>query len=119
MPEDPRQTWPGFIAELQQSILPIYRAHELTFDWAGVHGRMHISRAVIFGEVMARIYHAAGIPVDFYGMRVAIAFHDSGREGSGTDRWEKESAENASITLWGSRPIRKTRMRRGLSQIGL
>ena len=71
------------VLELQQSILPIYREHESKFDHYEVHGRMHICRAVIFTEVMSRTYHATGVPVDFYGVRTAIAFHDSGREGSG------------------------------------
>jgi hypothetical protein len=79
---------------LEQNILPIYRAHEAAFDRWGIHGRLHIGRAVIFSEVMGRAYQAAGESVDFYAVRVAIAFHDSARRDNGTDLWENQSAEN-------------------------
>lgn len=90
----PALSWKPFVAELQDQILPIYQEHELTFDrFHKVHGQMHICRAVIFGEIMGRHYDGFGIPVDFYGVRIAIALHDSGREDGGRDRWEKQSAE--------------------------
>jgi len=90
---DPVMDWKEFVIELQQKILPIYLAHEKKFDPQGVHGRIHICRALVFGEVMARFYQATGVPIDFYAVRVAIAFHDSGREGNGKDRWEQQSAD--------------------------
>lgn len=82
-----------FVPELQQNILPIYAKHESAFDPWGIHGRMHICRALIFSETMRRIYTNIGVSVDAYAVWVAIAFHDSGREGNGPDLWEKRSAE--------------------------
>ncbi len=94
------QGWEEFIDELEQEILPLYHAHEQNFDLAGIHGRMHICRAVIFAEWMAR--RAESVlqePLDRYAIRVAIAFHDSGREGNGVDLWEEQSAENCRLYL--------------------
>lgn len=90
------QSWKTFIDSLQREILPLYLEHELTFDPGGVHGRMHICRSVLFAEYMGRSYHerlSAGV-VDFYAIRVATAFHDSGRRANGVDLWERESADN-------------------------
>lgn len=85
----------NYVAQLQNEILPIYRDHERYFDGYSIHGRMHICRAIIFGEWMMEQYQQSGCnSLDFEGVRLAIAFHDSGREGNGPDRWERESAEN-------------------------
>ncbi|MHC1732865.1 MAG: hypothetical protein AB9888_12670 [Bacteroidales bacterium] len=84
--------WKPFLFELQNQILPVYRAHEQNFDWYGIHGRMHICRALMFAESMARQYEAAGECVDYFAVRMATAFHDSGREGNGPDLWEDQSA---------------------------
>lgn len=81
-----------FTQEFAQYILPIYKKHEETFDEAGIHGRMHISRCLIFGEVMSNIYESYGVEIDRFAVRNAIAFHDSGRKGNGADIWELESA---------------------------
>jgi hypothetical protein len=94
LPTGPIHSWPDFLIELEQNILPRYKAHEAVFDRWGIHGRLHIGRAVIFSEVMGRAYQAAGEEVDFYAVRVAIAFHDSARQGNGTDLWEEQSANN-------------------------
>jgi hypothetical protein len=89
----PSQTWPDFLAELQQDILPLYLHHEQTFDHRSVHGRMHICRAVLFAEWMCRYYvHNTAFQPDVAAVRYAIAFHDAGREGNGWDRWEHVSA---------------------------
>ena len=53
---DPTHSWLDFIVELEQNILPCYKEHEATFDRWGIHGRLHIGRAVIFSEVMGRAY---------------------------------------------------------------
>ena len=88
-------TWELFIDELEQQILPFYRQHELKFDWYGVHGRMHICRSVMLAEWMARFYRArTKTPIDFFAVRVAVAFHDSGRRANGVDLWELDSAAN-------------------------
>jgi hypothetical protein len=88
-------SWELFIDELEQKILPFYREHELTFDRYGVHGRMHICRSVMLAEWMARFYHArTKAEVDFFAVRVAVAFHDSGRRDNGVDLWESDSASN-------------------------
>lgn len=88
-------SWQPFIDELEQKILPFYLQHELKFDPFGVHGRMHICRSVMMAEWMARFYRArTQTAVDFFAVRVAVAFHDSGRRGNGVDLWESDSASN-------------------------
>ena len=88
-------SWELFIDELERKILPFYRQHELKFDRYGVHGRMHICRSVMVAEWMARLYHArTETPIDFFAVRVAVAFHDSGRRANGVDLWEADSASN-------------------------
>jgi hypothetical protein len=88
-------SWELFIDELERKILPVYRQHELTFDRFGVHGRMHICRSVMMAEWMARFYRArTQTEIDFFAVRVAVAFHDSGRRTNGVDIWESDSASN-------------------------
>jgi hypothetical protein len=88
-------SWELFIDELEQKILPFYLQHELTFDRYGVHGRMHICRSVMMAEWMARFYRdCTQTMIDFFAVRVAVAFHDSGRRGNGVDLWESDSASN-------------------------
>lgn len=86
-------SWELFIDELERKILPLYREHELKFDPYGVHGRMHICRSVMFSEWIARFYRArTTAAIDFFAVRVATAFHDSGRRANGVDLWEADSA---------------------------
>jgi hypothetical protein len=88
-------SWELFIDELERKILPFYLDHELKFDRHGVHGRMHICRSVMFAEWMARFHHAHKENViDFFAVRVAVGFHDSGRRANGVDFWESDSAGN-------------------------
>ena len=120
---DPVKSWPDFVQELQRNILPLYRVHEATFDYGQIHGQMHICRAVLFAEVIARAYAAAGAALDFYGLRTATAFHDSGREGSGHDYWESESEINCANYLIGQpayarRPAAAKRAAHWISKAG-
>lgn len=86
-------TWPDFLSDLHDDILPIYRHHEETFDPHGTHGRMHICRTLVFAEFMLRYYHTrTALRPDVDAVRYAAAFHDSGRQGNGFDRWERDSA---------------------------
>jgi len=89
------QEWDKFLTELTESILPIYKQHEDTFDVSGIHGRLHISRSIIFAEFMARFYSSISDQsnIDFSSIRHAVAFHDSGRKDSGIDLWEKDSED--------------------------
>jgi hypothetical protein len=88
-------SWETFIDELERKILPFYRQHELKFDPFGVHGRMHICRSVMMAEWIARFYRTrTKSTIDFFAVRVAVAFHDSGRRGNGVDLWESDSASN-------------------------
>lgn len=88
-------SWELFIDELEQKILPFYRQHEFKFDLYGVHGRMHICRSVMLAEWMARFYRThTRAAIDFFAVRVAVAFHDSGRRANGVDLWESDSALN-------------------------
>jgi hypothetical protein len=87
------RTWDEFGNQLERDIMPLYLQHETRFDDIGIHGRMHISRAVIFAEWITRYYiQHFSIPIDFHAVRMATAFHDAGREGNGPDYWEKESS---------------------------
>ena len=81
-----------FIPELNEHILPIYADHERRFDYTSLHGRMHICRAVLLAEAMGHYYISQGLEPDIYAVRVATAFHDSGRQDSGKDYWEHDSA---------------------------
>ena len=88
-------SWERFIDELERKILPFYLQHELKFDRFGVHGRMHICRSVMMAEWMARFYHIhTQTVIDFFAVRTAVAFHDSGRRANGVDLWESDSASN-------------------------
>ncbi len=89
------KNWNEFISDLSRNIFPVYRKHELGFDPWGIHGRLHISRALIFSEFIARFYYKElGIEnIDFFAIRYAVAFHDSAREDNGEDLWESDSAE--------------------------
>ena len=87
-------SWQNFIPLFTHHILPIYETHEREFDFMGFHGRRHITRSVIFAELMARSYMSLGITnLDIEGVRWAVAYHDAAREGNGADEWEAESAE--------------------------
>ena len=88
-------SWEMFIDELEQKILPFYLRHEWEFDRWSVHGRMRICRSVMLAEWMARFYRAhTQTAIDFFAVRVAVAFHDSGRRDNGVDLWESVSASN-------------------------
>lgn len=88
-------SWELFIDELEQKILPFYLQHEREFDRWGVHGRMHICRSVMLAEWMARFYSTrTQTLIDFFAVRIAVAFHDSGRRDNGVDLWESDSGSN-------------------------
>ncbi len=88
----PEQLFLSFLPELEEHILPIYATHEMHFDPTSLHGRMHICRALLYAEWMGQIYLSHGLHPDMYAVRVAVAFHDSGRQNNGTDYWEHDSA---------------------------
>ena len=86
-------SWAEFVATFDSAIAPIYQRHELDFDAPGIHGRMHVGRAAIFAEVMARHYHAqTGARPALNDTRYATAFHDAARRANGPDFWDHESA---------------------------
>jgi hypothetical protein len=88
-------SWERFIDELERKLLPFYRQHESKFDAFGVHGQMHICRSVMLAEWMARFYRTrTQAAIDFFAVRVAVGFHDSGRRANGIDLWESDSAAN-------------------------
>lgn len=91
-PSSIKDSFAAFTTELENEILPLYEAHEQGFDGARIHGRLHVARAVIFSEVMARHYQDKGESVDFDFVRRTTGMHDAGRKGNGPDRWEKESS---------------------------
>ena len=86
--------WEGFKEIFKKEILPIYEKHENDFDYFGLHGKKHITRSIIFSEIMTRFYAPiVKEALDFKSIRMAVSFHDAGREGNGKDIWEKQSAE--------------------------
>lgn len=91
--ETAKISFANFKLELEQEIFPFYEKHEGGFDYFRIHGRMHVARAVIFGEVMARYYQNKGQFIDFDYVRRTIGLHDAGRKGNGIDLWEKESSD--------------------------
>jgi len=86
-----KKSFAAFIVELEKEIFPLYEKHEMGFDKHRIHGRMHIARAIIFSEVMARYYDNRGESVDFDYVRRTTGLHDAGRKGNGVDLWEQES----------------------------
>lgn len=87
-------TFNDFISEHETKSLPHYQQHEQTFDRGRpVHGRLHVSRALIFGEIMMNFYKGHSIEIEPEAVRMSISYHDSGRKGNGVDRWENESRE--------------------------
>jgi hypothetical protein len=91
-----------FLKELTESIFPIYEHHEQSFDFSGIHGRLHIARSILFSEFIARFYTSISDQsnIDFSSIRYAVAFHDSGRRNNGIDLWEKDSEDNCSKYLY-------------------
>lgn len=87
------KNWNNFVEDFSKNILPIYEKHEKTFDNIGIHGRLHISRSLIFAEFVSRFYHELKMNIDFDSIRYAVAFHDSGRQANGIDKWEKDSSD--------------------------
>lgn len=83
-----------FVEDFSRNIIPIYQNHEDTFDYFGIHGKLHISRSIIFAEFMARFYYKElNKDINFDAIRYAVAFHDSGRQGNGIDIWENDSSK--------------------------
>lgn len=81
---------------LTNEIFPLYIHHENTFDSAGIHGRMHISRCVIYTLAMLRFYKKYfNAKVDEKAALYTIAMHDAGRQGNGPDLWEGDSQKLA------------------------
>jgi hypothetical protein len=81
------------------TLLDKYKEHEQTFDPTGIHGRRHISRALVYSNVLANIIREKGGEVDSNALYTATALHDAGRQGNGTDLWEKDSAAVATARL--------------------
>ena len=74
--------------------LPVYGAHEQKggFDYGrNMHGRGHATRVFIFANVLGNIMRERGVAVDMGSLSTSAAGHDMGRQGSGTDVWEKDS----------------------------
>ena len=94
MKQNRNHTWDEFKNIFKNEILPIYEKHEQDFDYLGIHGIKHITRSIIFGEIITRFYEVeVEEKIDFNGIRMAISFHDAGREGNGKDLWESQSTE--------------------------
>lgn len=75
--------------------LPLYRPRETSWDPLSLHGRMHIHRSLFHADRMMALYRSAGISLKEELVRIAILFHDAGRQGHGADIWEADSARLA------------------------
>lgn len=84
---------------LEPQILPVYRQSYPNGDERIVHGAIHVSRCIIFAECMLTHYvRDLGVPetrFDTLAIRLALAWHDAGRQGEGPDEWEHDSARLA------------------------
>ena len=94
-----KQSFVLFLEELESEIFTFYESHEQKFDRENIHGRMHVGRAVIFCEVMARYLHSKGESVDFSYARRTTGMHDAGRVCNGKDLWEEESSKLLCVHL--------------------
>lgn len=60
---------------------------------SATHGRGHIARTFIFASAFCNILDNQGVHADHNAVLMGISGHDMGRQGSGDDYWEKQSAE--------------------------
>ena len=90
------KTQKGGLKSFKENVLPklldAYKSHEQSFDPTGIHGRRHVSRALIYSNVLANILREHGAQIDSHALYTTTVLHDSGREGNGVDLWEKDSA---------------------------
>ncbi|MBI3924094.1 MAG: hypothetical protein HY319_01005 [Armatimonadetes bacterium] len=95
-------TFEQFIRDsLQPHILPAYRTpypgDGMTSIPRSIHGIMHVCRSLMFVEVLNGAWQEllGTRPCDLFAVRHAVAWHDAGREGDGTNIWERDSARLA------------------------
>ncbi|QEI06867.1 hypothetical protein FXN63_14260 [Pigmentiphaga aceris] len=81
------------------AMLDQYRSHEQGFDPDGLHGRQHVSRALLYSNVLANIAREHGATIDSHALYTTTVLHDVGREGNGVDRWEAQSSQAAVTAL--------------------
>jgi hypothetical protein len=92
-----------FVANtLEPQVFPVYRtdypkARKSTDPYPrAAHGCLHISRCLIYSEAMMscyeRTFNVAPSRFDKLAIRLALAWHDAGREDDGVDLWEGQSA---------------------------
>ena len=89
----------AFKATHLPALLDQYRSHEETFDAEGIHGRRHVSRALLYSNVLANVAREHGATIDSHALYTTTVLHDAGREDNGVDRWEAQSAEIATRAL--------------------
>jgi hypothetical protein len=75
-------------------ILDKYLENEKSFDRTLIHGRLHVSRGLMYTRVLANVYKEMGLEPDTYATYRAIGLHDSGRKGNGADVYEESSGIN-------------------------
>jgi hypothetical protein len=89
----------AFKATHLPALLDKYRSHEETFDPEGLHGRRHVSRALLYANVLGNVVRAQGATIDSHALYTTTVLHDAGREGNGIDKWEADSAGIATQAL--------------------
>ncbi len=87
------------LKDFREGVLPgimdHYAQHEQSFDPTGIHGREHISRALLYSNILANIFREQGATVNSDVLYTTVACHDAGRQGNGPDKWEGDSANIA------------------------
>lgn len=89
----------AFCKPFTESIYPIYKQHEETFDVDGIHGVLHIGRSIIAAYMLANKCNELGLNTNIEDVLIATAFHDSGRKNGGDDHWESISAINCAAFI--------------------
>jgi hypothetical protein len=89
----------AFKATQLPALLDKYRSHEQGFDPDGLHGRQHVSRALLYSNVLANVMREHGATIDSHALYTTTVLHDVGREGNGVDHWETESSQAAVSAL--------------------
>lgn len=98
---DSRAVFYEFRTSFENEVLPFYQQHEKSFDQTQIHGRLHVSRVVIWTAVMMNIYYEFRASewdlskTPFRAAMMCAAYDDSGRENKGPDLWEQKSRDIA------------------------
>ncbi|MBI5346232.1 MAG: HD domain-containing protein [Chlamydiae bacterium] len=85
----------NFINEKIKSLLHLYQKPYPDGSKREYHGIAHATRTALLSIVITEMYKAQGhiLSTDPKNIPIAAFLHDSGREGDGVDRWDKQSGK--------------------------